>query len=179
MRQTREYETVKMLYGDTDNDYSIREWCDALQITRSAYYHWLNGAKSQRELTNDRLVQGILEIYEQYTDKGYRRIRDDLNRRYGGHVSDKRVLRLMRKERIQSTIKHPHNCDKAMRSNPDANPLLHSDKRFQYTSRDFHVQRQKYSMVQSMSRIGHCIDNGPMEGFRGILKREMYYKHIY
>lgn len=57
MRQTREYETVKMLYGDTDNDYSIRELCDALQITQSAYYHWLNGAKSQRELTNDRLAQ--------------------------------------------------------------------------------------------------------------------------
>ncbi|MCD7808388.1 MAG: IS3 family transposase [Erysipelotrichaceae bacterium] len=29
-----------------------------------------------------------------------------------------------------------------------------------------------------MSRIGKCIDNGPMEGFWGILKSEMYYgKH--
>ena len=27
----------------------------------------------------------------------------------------------------------------------------------------------------SMSRVGRCIDNGPMEGFRGILKSEMYY----
>ena len=26
-----------------------------------------------------------------------------------------------------------------------------------------------------MSRIGYCIDNGPMEGFWGILKREIYY----
>lgn len=26
-----------------------------------------------------------------------------------------------------------------------------------------------------MSRVGRCIDNGPMEGFWGILKREMYY----
>lgn len=26
-----------------------------------------------------------------------------------------------------------------------------------------------------MSRIGRCIDNGPMEGFWGILKSEMYY----
>ena len=26
-----------------------------------------------------------------------------------------------------------------------------------------------------MSRIAHCIDNGPMEGFWGILKRERYY----
>ncbi|MBQ3663366.1 MAG: transposase, partial [Clostridia bacterium] len=30
-------------------------------------------------------------------------------------------------------------------------------------------------MVQSMSRVAHCLDNGPMEGFWGILKRECYY----
>ena len=30
-------------------------------------------------------------------------------------------------------------------------------------------------MVQSMSRVAKCIDNGPMEGFWGILKRERYY----
>ena len=26
-----------------------------------------------------------------------------------------------------------------------------------------------------MSRVGRCIDNGPMEGFWGIIKSEMYY----
>lgn len=30
-------------------------------------------------------------------------------------------------------------------------------------------------MRQCMSRVGKCIDNGPMEGFWGILKSEMYY----
>lgn len=30
-------------------------------------------------------------------------------------------------------------------------------------------------MTQSMSRVGHCIDNGPTEGFWGIVKSEMYY----
>ena len=30
-------------------------------------------------------------------------------------------------------------------------------------------------MTQSMSRVAHCIDNGSMEGFWGILKREEYY----
>ena len=30
-------------------------------------------------------------------------------------------------------------------------------------------------MIQSMSRVAKCIDNGPMEGFWGILKREKYY----
>ena len=37
------------------------------------------------------------------------------------------------------------------------------------------VHRRKHHMKQSMSRVAHCIDNGPMEGFWGILKREMYY----
>ena len=30
-------------------------------------------------------------------------------------------------------------------------------------------------MTQSMSRVAHCIENGPMEAFWGILKRESYY----
>ena len=30
-------------------------------------------------------------------------------------------------------------------------------------------------MIQSMSRVGKCIDNGPIEGFWGIIKRERYY----
>ena len=30
-------------------------------------------------------------------------------------------------------------------------------------------------MTQSMSRVAHCIADGPMEGFWGILKRERYY----
>ena len=34
---------------------------------------------------------------------------------------------------------------------------------------------EKAGMTQSMSRVAHCIDNGPMEGFWGILKRERYY----
>ena len=34
---------------------------------------------------------------------------------------------------------------------------------------------QQAGMTQSMSRVAHCIDNGPMEGFWGILKRERYY----
>ena len=65
--------------------------------------------------------------------------------------------------------------DKAVKANPDAHPLFHSDRGFQYTSRAFHHKLAKAGMVQSMSRVAKCIDNGPMEGFWGILKRERYY----
>lgn len=65
--------------------------------------------------------------------------------------------------------------DRAVRANPDAHPLLHSDRGFQYTSRVFHHKLVEADMTQSMSRVAHCIDNGLMEGFWGILKRERYY----
>ena len=39
----------------------------------------------------------------------------------------------------------------------------------------FSTRLKKHHMKQSMSRVAHCIDNGPMEGFWGILKRESYY----
>ena len=34
-------------------------------------------------------------------------------------------------------------------------------------------------MPQSMSRVAHYIDNGPMEGFWGILKRQMIETYIH
>lgn len=65
--------------------------------------------------------------------------------------------------------------DKAIVNNPDAKPIFHSDRGFQYTSPVFQSKLKNHEMTQSMSRVGHCIDNGPTEGFWGIIKSEMYY----
>lgn len=43
-----------------------------------------------------------------------------------------------------------------------------------YTSKVFQNKLKNQNMEQSMSRVGHCIDNGPIEGFWGIIKTEMY-----
>ena len=59
--------------------------------------------------------------------------------------------------------------------NPTATPLFHSYRGFQYTGKTFKSKLNSINAVQSMSRVGRCIDNGPMEGFWGILKSEMYY----
>lgn len=67
------------------------------------------------------------------------------------------------------------NFDEAVALNPDAHPLFHSDRGFQYTSITFYNKLQAAKMRQSMSRVGRCIDNGPMESFWGMLKSEMYY----
>ena len=85
--------------------------------------------------------------------------------------------------RIVSYVLSEHNdnplvfktFDKAVRENPNAHPLFHSDRGFQYTNRAFRRKLVQAGMTQSMSRVAHCIDNGPMEGFWGILKRERYY----
>ena len=69
--------------------------------------------------------------------------------------------------------------DAAVTANPDAHPIFHSDRGYQYTSRVFHQKLEDAGMIQSMSRVAHCTDNGPMEGFWAILKREMYYRQKY
>ena len=65
--------------------------------------------------------------------------------------------------------------DAAVLKYPDAKPLFHSDRGFQYTNKVFRTKLDDAGMTQSMSRVGRCIDNGPMEAFWGIIKSEMYY----
>lgn len=200
-----------------------------------------------------RIADTIEKIHIESPDKGYRRIRDDLERYYNTGINDKRALRICRSLGIKSTIKYANEgCtrqaanpqfiaenildrdftakapnlkwltdvtefkyyigievhkvylsaildlydrrivayvigdsnnnplvfetfDKAVAANPGATPLFHSDRGFQYTNRTFHTKLEAAQMTQSMSRVAKCIDNGPMEGFWGILKRERYY----
>ena len=193
------------------------------------------------------------EIHRESPDKGYRRIRDDLDKYYHASVNDKRALRICRSLGIHSAIKYaPRGCtraaispqhlaenvlnrrfyadypnekwlsdvtefhyyagstmhklhlsaildlcdrrivsfairdtndvalvhstlDQVLESNPGAHPLLHIDRGSAYTTQISHDKLAVAGITQSMSRIGMCIDNGPMEGFWGILKRERYY----
>ena len=87
---------------------------------------------------------------------------------------DRRIVSYVLSERNDNPLVYK-TFDKAVKANPDAHPLFHSDRGFQYTSRVFYHKLQQAGMTQSMSRVAHCIDNGPMEGFWGILKRERYY----
>ena len=49
-------------------------------MTRAAYYKWLNREIPVNELENQRIAEKIEEIHKESPDKGYRRIRDDLER---------------------------------------------------------------------------------------------------
>jgi len=89
-------------------------------------------------------------------------------------LCDRRIVAFEISERNDNPLVFK-TFDKAVKAYPDAHPLFHSDRGFQYTNRTFHHKLQEAGMTQSMSRVAHCIDNGPMEGFWGILKRERYY----
>lgn len=69
--------------------------------------------------------------------------------------------------------------DPAVKNNPRVHPIFHSDRGFQYISCVFHQKLVEEGMIQTMSRVAQYTDNGLMERFWGILKREMYYGKKY
>ena len=87
---------------------------------------------------------------------------------------DRRIVAYIIRDRNDNPLVFD-TLDAAIAANPGAHPLFHSDRGFQYTNRAFYNKLKKAKMMQSMSRVAKCIDNGPMEGFWGILKRERYY----
>ena len=87
---------------------------------------------------------------------------------------DRRIVSFVIRDRNDNPLVFD-TLDAAIAANPDAHPLFHSDRGFQYTNRVFYHKLRAAKMKQSMSRVAKCIDNGPMEGFWGILKRERYY----
>ena len=64
------------------------------------------------------IAEKIEKIHTESPDKGYRRIRDDLERYHGIKVNDKRVLRICRKKDIKSTIKYTNNGCTRQAANP-------------------------------------------------------------
>jgi transposase InsO family protein len=50
--------------------------------------------------------------------------------------------------------------------------LLHSDHGYQYTSHGYALLANDFAMTPSMSRLGNCWDNAPMESFFSHLKEE-------
>ena len=96
------------------------------------------------------------------------------------------ILDLHDKSIVSYVLGHSNNnrlvfetLDLALQTAPGSTPIIHSDRGFQYTSWGFKKRLEAYGLTQSMSRVGKCIDNGPMEGFWGTLKCEKYYLHKY
>jgi putative transposase len=96
------------------------------------------------------------------------------------------ILDLHDKTIVAYVLGHSNNnslvfktLDIALEISPGVSPMIHSDRGYQYTSYGFKSKLDAAGMTQSMSRVGKCIDNGPMEAFWGILKCEKYYLNKY
>ena len=68
---------------------------------------------------------------------------------------------------------------KALELNPGATPIIHSDRGNQYTSKEYRYITQQAGLTLSMSRVGKCIDNAPIESFFGHFKTESYHLKNY
>ena len=82
----------------------------------------------------------------QHPDKGYRRIRDDLEHDFGMDVNDKRVLRICRAKKIKSTVKYSnHSCTRNA-SNPQyvAENVL---------KRDFHAPKPNVKWLTDVTEF--------------------------
>ena len=93
------------------------------------------------------------------------------------------IIDLYDKSIVSYVLGHSNNNDLVFKTvrpairtlNENESPLLHSDRGYQYTSKEFKRIMDKSEMTHSMSRVGRCIDNGPIEAFWGTLKVEKYY----
>lgn len=104
MRQIRQYRSIRQCSEGPDS-IPVEFSCACLHVSRTAYYTWLSGKISKRDADNARIAERIEQIHAESPDKGYRRIRDDLEHDYGIRVNSKRVLRICRAKSICSTIK--------------------------------------------------------------------------
>ena len=116
MRQSHLYEAIR--YCSEEYDDPVELCCEILHVSRSAYYKWLKCDTGKRIHENERIAEKIEEIHSEDPSKGYRRIRDDLEKYHNIKVNDKRVLRICRIKDIKSTIKYSnHGCTRQA-SNP-------------------------------------------------------------
>ena len=62
---------------------------------------------------------------------------------------------------------------------PDEGLLAHSDRGSQYASEHYQRVLSQHGITCSMSRVGNCYDNAPMESFFASLKKELVHHEDY
>ncbi len=61
------------------------------------------------------------------------------------------------------------------RERPPRGLILHSDQGWHYQHKAYQNKLKDNGLIQSMSRMGNCLDNAMMENFFGIMKSELLY----
>ena len=140
-----------------------------------------NYVKSTPEVTAENILNREFHA-ERFGEKW---LTDVTEMKYGasGKAYLSAILDLADKSIVSFVIGHSNNnalvfetFDTAHENHPDAKPLFHSDRGYQYTSKSFRKKLNKAGMTQSMSRVSGCIDNGPVLGdaeIRNVLPEEI------
>lgn len=111
----------------------VRQLCQLLGVSRSAYYHWQKTGLSVREQRNQSLLPLVQEIHLQSRRTyGSPRIWDALCKQ-GIHCGRHRIARLMRLHGIQAKTKRRFKITTRSRANQASVPDL--------VQRDFNAQR--------------------------------------
>ena len=115
-----------------EHHYAIRSLCKLGNVTRSAYYKWLNRIETANDRLNKQISDRLEAIHQKHPDMGYRRLNDKLRHDNGIKVNDKRILRICRKQQIRSNLKYRYDgCTR-----PSKNPVFIAEN---VLNRDFHA----------------------------------------
>ena len=88
------------------DDFSLVEMCEALEVSRSGFYAWQKRPASAREIENRQLLEVMREVHAHRHTKAYGspRMAEELHDR-GLAAGENRVARLMRKEGLRAQTK--------------------------------------------------------------------------
>jgi putative transposase len=119
--------------------------CQLLDVTRSAFYSWLNRPKSQHKTTDEELYKKILQVYLQFHQRyGSLRITRHLHNE-GVCCNKKRVARLMHEHNLKAKGRRKFKATTNSKHNYPVAPNL--------LNQNFSVQRPNQVWVADITYI--------------------------
>ncbi len=87
------------------SEFPVKKMCQTFDISRSAYYNWLNKPLSHHQEKDRELIHHIKKIFDESDSTyGHRRVKKELKKK-GIKTSNHRVRRLMREHGLISVLK--------------------------------------------------------------------------
>jgi len=107
------------------SEHCVQKMCRVLKVSRSGYYKWLKGKRSQRAHENAGLLEEIMKIHldPNMENYGSPRMADELLDR-GFFCSIARVARIMKANNIKSKIKRKFKVTTDSDHNKESSPNL-------------------------------------------------------
>ena len=172
--------------------------CKKAGVSRDGYYKWLKRKPTRYQKEQVELLEAILELEKKHNwTLGYLAMTTQL--KFENQLSFtaglKRVTNCMRKHGIQANVrKKKHNriqrheeyvndnllneqFNRAFAVEPDAQPMIHTDRGAAYCSSMFNDYLASNNCVHSMSHPVHPWENSPMERWWNDFKLVWMNKH--